>query len=187
MLPHEPEIPPAPEVPANATSAPSRSRSHPAVYVNPEKITAPTSISGPSFLGLNAEPQSEGEYLLEDDSSSRGGLRTLVLLAILAAILGLIFVQWRSSYRANPRPQPAKPAPSDYQPQGGNRPPAKPATPGTAQNGNPAQSPATKNPDTTTPQQNADKAGTDSKAEIDSDAAKANKSASSTTGKPTAR
>src|SRR5947209_1372508 len=119
-LPSGSEIPPAPEAPA---SVPSRSRTQSGtIYMNPEKITSTTSIGGPSFLGLNSEPLSEGEYLLEDDSSSRGGLRTLVLLAILAAILGLIFVQWRSSYRANPRPQPAKPAPSDYQPQGGNRP-----------------------------------------------------------------
>src|SRR5436305_3357155 len=169
-LPSGPEIPPAPEAPA---SVPSRSRTQSGtIYMNPEKITSTTSIGGPSFLGLNSEPLSEGEYLLEDDSSSRGGLRTLVLLAILAAILGLIFVQWRSSYRANPRPQPAKPAPSDYQPQGDNHSPAKPPSPSTAQNPPPAA--AAKNPDTTAPQQNAAKTQTDRTAEIDSDATKEN-------------
>jgi len=188
-LPREPEIPPAPDVPAKAASVASvlsRGRTQSGtIYMNPEKITSSTSIGGPSFLGLNSEPLSEGEYLLEDDSSSRGGLRTLVLLAILAAILGLIFVQWRSSYRANPRPQPAKPAPSDYQPQGDNRPPAKPATPGTAQNSNPPQSSATKNPDTA-PKQNVSETQNDRTAEAASDAAKENKSASSVNGKSSA-
>ena len=62
-------------------------------------------ISGPSFLGLNSQPEDGGEYLLEDEPS-RGGLRKLVLLVILAAILGLVFVQWRSSFKASPKPAP---------------------------------------------------------------------------------
>jgi hypothetical protein len=73
-------------------------------------------ISGPSFLGLNSQPEANGEYLLEDEPS-RGGLRKLVLLVILAAILGLVFVQWRSSFRANPKPAPSAPAEPAASPQ----------------------------------------------------------------------
>ena len=83
-------------------------------------------ISGPSFLGLNSQPDNnEGvEYLLEDEPSG-SGLRKLLLLVILAAILGLLFVQWRSSLRANPKPPaPAKSDPSTpaNAPQGNNQP-----------------------------------------------------------------
>jgi uncharacterized OB-fold protein len=69
-------------------------------------------ISGPSFLGLGSQGESSGaEYLLEDEPS-RGGLRKLLLLVIIAAILGLIFVQWRSSFKASPKNSPAKPVPA---------------------------------------------------------------------------
>ncbi|HEV3317797.1 MAG TPA: zinc ribbon domain-containing protein [Candidatus Angelobacter sp.] len=83
-----------------------------------------STIGGPSFLGLNSEPQNEGEYLLEDESSSRSGLRKLVLLVVLLAIAGLIFVQWRASYHANPKSlEPPKPAPATVpRPQGKNLP-----------------------------------------------------------------
>ncbi|HEV8494638.1 MAG TPA: zinc ribbon domain-containing protein [Candidatus Angelobacter sp.] len=82
-------------------------------------------ISGPSFLGLNAEPESTGgaEYLLEDEPSG-GGLRKLVLLLIIAAIAALLYVQWRSSFKANPKPAPTKAEPSTPAPgpQGSNMP-----------------------------------------------------------------
>ncbi|HEY2114754.1 MAG TPA: zinc-ribbon domain-containing protein [Candidatus Angelobacter sp.] len=82
-------------------------------------------ISGPSFLGLNAQPGSDGdvEYLLEDEPSG-GGLRKLILLLIIAAIAGLLFVQWRSSFKANPKPAPTKVEPSTPAPgpQGSNVP-----------------------------------------------------------------
>jgi hypothetical protein len=83
-------------------------------------------ISGPSFLGLNSQPDNnEGvEYLLEDEPSG-GGLRKLLLLLVLAAILGLLFVQWRSSFKASPKPPaPAKSDPSTpaNAPQGNNQP-----------------------------------------------------------------
>ena len=71
-------------------------------------------ISGPSFLGLNSQPDNnEGvEYLLEDEPSG-SGLRKVLLLLVLAAILGLLFVQWRSSFKASPKPPaPAKSDPS---------------------------------------------------------------------------
>lgn len=80
-------------------------------------------ISGPSFLGLNSQPEGNVEYLLEDEPTG-GGLRKLVLFVILAAILGLLFVQWRSSFKANPKPAPAKTEPSTPAPgpQGSNQP-----------------------------------------------------------------
>jgi hypothetical protein len=82
-------------------------------------------ISGPSFLGLNSQVESsEGEYLLEEEPSG-GALRKLLLLVVLAAIIGLVFVQWRSSFKANPKPVPAKTDPSSGPapaPQGGNQP-----------------------------------------------------------------
>lgn len=84
-----------------------------------------TTIGGPSFLGLSSEPQGQGEYLLEDESSSRSGLRKLVLLVVLLAIIGLIFVQWRASYNANPKPlEPPRLEPATVpRPQGKNQPP----------------------------------------------------------------
>lgn len=77
-----------------------------------------TGIQGPSFLGLSDEPEDDTTYLLEDENSSHSGLRKLVLLVILAAIVGLIFVQYRSSLHANPKPA----EPSHSSPQGQNQP-----------------------------------------------------------------
>jgi Double zinc ribbon len=59
-------------------------------------------IRGPSFLGLSDDPDDDPGYLLEEEPRSRGGLRFLVLLVILAAIAGLIFLQYRSSLNAKP-------------------------------------------------------------------------------------
>lgn len=80
-----------------------------------------TGIQGPSFLGLSDEPEEDTTYLLEEDNSSHSGLRKLVLLVILAAIVGLIFVQYRSSLHVNPKPEP-----NHSSPQGQNQP--SPAT-----------------------------------------------------------
>jgi hypothetical protein len=82
-------------------------------------------ISGPSFLGLNSQPDNNNdvEYLLEDEPSGHG-LRKLLLLVVLAAILGLLFMQWRSSFKASPKPPaPAKSDPSTpaNAPQGSNQ------------------------------------------------------------------
>jgi hypothetical protein len=93
-----------------------------------ESRSAHSGVSGPSFLGLN-EPQGEGEYLLEEEKSSRRGLRALLLLVILAAIVGLIVVQWRSSLHANPKPfEQPNPEPARV-PQGKNQLPAIMKTP----------------------------------------------------------
>jgi hypothetical protein len=106
-------------------------------------------ISGPSFLGLNAQPEENGEYLLEDEPS-RGGLRKVLLLVIILAILGLIFVQWRSSFKASPKAVPSKAEPAST-PAGENRPPApadtgpsakEPAVSANANDGPPAKDPA---------------------------------------------
>jgi hypothetical protein len=98
-------------------------RSEPAISREEPRNSA--QISGPSFLGLNSQPEGDGEYLLEEEPS-RGGLRKLVLLVILAAILGLVFVQWRSSFKANSKPAPSAPAEPaaapQNKPQGNNQP-----------------------------------------------------------------
>lgn len=86
-------------------------------------------IHGPSFLGLSDETEEEGSYLMEDEQSSGSGLRKLVLLVILAAIVGLIFLQYRSSLHANPKAAPPSPtvAPQGQgQPQPSTAPPAAP-------------------------------------------------------------
>jgi len=101
-----------------------------------------STIGGPSFLGLSSDPHSDGEYLLEDESSSGSGLRRLVLLVVLLAIAGLIFVQWRASYHANPKSlEPPKPAPATVpRPQGKNQPlPANTEGNETAKNDLPAE------------------------------------------------
>ncbi len=106
---------PAREGPIHSEHAPPMFRS---------EVTEHHGIQGPSFLGLSDDPDHEAEYLLEDEGSSRGGLRKLVLVAILAAIIGLIFVQWRSSLHANPKhstPATTAPAPS---PQSGTQSPS---------------------------------------------------------------
>jgi hypothetical protein len=101
---------------------PAGPRQEPAIFRNEPPGGA--HVSGPSFLGLNSQPEGDGEYLLEDEPTG-SGLRKLVLLVILAAILGLIFVQWRSSFRANPKPAPTKAEPTaSPAPQGSSQPPA---------------------------------------------------------------
>jgi hypothetical protein len=84
----------------------------PAIFRNEPPRAA--GVSGPSFLGLGDEPENPGEYLLDDEASSGSMLRRLVLIAILAAIAGLVFVGWRSSSRANPKP--ASPPPTQASP-----------------------------------------------------------------------
>lgn len=83
-------------------------------------------VSGPSFLGLN-EPDAGAEYLLEDERSPHRGLRAFLLLVVLAAIVGLIFVQYRSSQKANPKsPSLPNPGPATVpRSEGKNRPPGQ--------------------------------------------------------------
>lgn len=116
--------------PAIFRNEPSRNEGVRAEAISDEGIRKESSnsgrISGPSFLGLNSQPDNnEGvEYLLEDEPSGVG-LRKVLLLLVLAAILGLLFVQWRSSFKASPKPPaPAKSDPSTpaNAPQGNNQP-----------------------------------------------------------------
>jgi hypothetical protein len=84
---------------------------------------------GPSFLGLGNDPENEGEYLLEDESGSGAGLRRLILLVVLAAIVGLIFMQWRSSLKANPKTPELSPSAAPAR-QGNSTAPISPSPPG---------------------------------------------------------
>src|SRR5215471_10104667 len=60
---------------------------------------APATITGPSFLGLSDDQRDRADYLLEEDEGSSGGvLRKLVMLAVLAAVGGLVFMQWRAGF-----------------------------------------------------------------------------------------
>lgn len=105
-------------------------RSEPAIFHDESADTANRPhISGPSFLGLNSQPEEgSGEYLLEDEPS-RGGLRKLILLLIIAAIVGLAFIQWKSGFKASPKPAPAQTEPSPATaPQGNNQPPVPTST-----------------------------------------------------------
>jgi hypothetical protein len=125
-------------------------RAQPPAAVHREQRSS--TIGGPSFLGLSSDPQGDGEYLLEDESSG-SGLRRLVLLVVLLAIAGLIFVQWRASYHANPKSlEPPKPQPATVpRPQGMNGPsPANAKTTENAKNGTPAGSDAKTDPEAKT-------------------------------------
>lgn len=140
-----------PETAANATEQPvsaaresvsgvSRHSSAPAPVYRDEPVERLTierseksGIHGPSFLGLSDETEEDGSYLMEDEQSSGSGLRKLVLLVILAAIVGLIFLQYRSSLHANPKAPPPQPSPT-VAPQGQGQPStAPPATPDQSQ------------------------------------------------------
>lgn len=113
------ERPPAPRQREEAAKE-TRPREEPAAFFKTEHQDR--GIHGPSFLGLNDAPEAEGTYLLEEEEPSRRGLRTLVLLAVLAAIVGLIFVQWRSGFKASPKPQQTPQAePAPQKPQGANQ------------------------------------------------------------------
>jgi hypothetical protein len=133
-----PEPMPRKVEPAIFKNEPARSETLRAEPLRTSSLPAQTSrndlgngrnISGPSFLGLNSQHDagSGAEYLLEDEPTG-GGLRKLLLLVIIVAILGLVFVQWRSSFKASPKPAKTDPttAPSPA-PQGANDPPS--ATP----------------------------------------------------------
>jgi hypothetical protein len=119
-----------------------------------------SNISGPSFLGLNSQQSgNDVEYLLEDEPTG-GGLRKFILLLILAAIVGLVFVQWRSSLKANPKSAPAKtdPAVPGTAPQGDGQPPSSSTTtPSTDDATKTAGASATSDPDAVAASESKDK------------------------------
>jgi hypothetical protein len=127
---------PTPEVASRTTTATAKSpvpkpeprvvlprREEPSIFQ--DQPADESRISGPSFLGLGTDSGGEADYLLEDEPTG-GGLRKLVLVVIVMAILGLIFAQWRSSLKANPKPTPQKtePAATPVPPQANNEPPS---------------------------------------------------------------
>jgi hypothetical protein len=57
----------------------------------------PTTIRGPSFLGLS-DDTGYGDYLLDEEGSSGSVLRSLVLVAVLAALGGLVYLQWQAGF-----------------------------------------------------------------------------------------
>jgi hypothetical protein len=105
----EPAAAVAAAMPAGEAELKARPKTNAAIFRDepPAPPAPPASVprvSGPSFLGLSDEPNDEAQYLLDDDGSSGGVLRKLVLIAILAAIAGLVFVGWRSgTFRAFPK------------------------------------------------------------------------------------
>jgi hypothetical protein len=118
-----------------------------------------SNISGPSFLGLNSQQSgNDVEYLLEDEPTG-GGLRKFILLLILAAIVGLAFVQWRSSLKANPKPAPAKtdPAVPGTAPQGDSQPPSSSITTPATDDASKTAAAATSDPDAVAASESKDK------------------------------
>ena len=117
------QVSPARVAPATAVAAAPASPAAPAAPAVDEPISHPKAsaaifkeepatvvpppvprVSGPSFLGLGDDPNADASYLLEDERNSRGILRKLVLIAILAAIAGLVFAGWRSgTFKAFPK------------------------------------------------------------------------------------
>lgn len=187
---------PAPKRPIDAPPLAAR-RTEPGIFRNESdrKIDNGATIGGPSFLGLGSQTQSNDvEYLLEDEPRG-GGLRKLVLLALILAIAGLVFVQWRSSLKANPKPVPAKIDPATAPvttPQGDNQPgnssAAAPSTDDPKKDDSTTSDPsavsADGSKDTKTEDKNTDEKPADPKAELSAPAAdtdSADKSAAAAT------
>ncbi|HLY99256.1 MAG TPA: zinc ribbon domain-containing protein [Candidatus Angelobacter sp.] len=120
----------AAQVSAKPALAQQRSRREP--ELSSERVHT-TSIGGPSFLGLNEESSRNATYLLEDEQASRGGVRKVLLLLFLLAILGLIYFQWRSSQADGKVPEIPKADPATVPtPRGASRVPT-PVPPAAAQ------------------------------------------------------
>ena len=83
--PARPDVYPQPPKPdAYPPPQPQRPESPPPSKV-PE-FSASRSISGPSFLGLDAAPSAEGSYLLEDEPGAGRGRVALLLLVAVGAV-----------------------------------------------------------------------------------------------------
>ncbi len=109
-------VEPNPELLAPPPAEDTLPRPHAAIFRSSSgngKPAQPSTISGPSFLGLSDGSGSSGDYLLEEEKSSGGMVRTLVFLTVLVALVGLAAFEWRSSLRASQRaPEPSRAAPA---------------------------------------------------------------------------
>jgi hypothetical protein len=73
-------------------------------------------VSGPSFLGLADSSPGNADYLLEEESHN--GWRKWAVLLLLVLIGVLVYLQWKTNWRA----QPASPPPSQNAPSPANQP-----------------------------------------------------------------
>src|SRR5262249_50114049 len=109
-------VEPNPELPAAPPAVETLPRPHAAIFRSSSgngKPAQPSTISGPSFLGLSDGSGSSGDYLLEEEKSSGGMVRTLVFLVVLAGVVGLAVFEWRSNLHAGQRaPEPPKAVPA---------------------------------------------------------------------------
>lgn len=60
------------------------------------RIDEPTTISGPSFLGLTGSDSDENSYLLEDDQPRSGARWALFFLVAIAIFVGIGYMEWNS-------------------------------------------------------------------------------------------
>ena len=67
----------------------------PPVTREPARESAPTTISGPSFLGLGEDRTRSLDYLLEDDEPRPSPGRMYLALILLIASAGLLVWHWR--------------------------------------------------------------------------------------------
>src|SRR5207248_5044669 len=73
-------LPPDGGTPVSAgRSSSHRGQSQAVATLRDSERTSPIPmVGGPSFLGLSSDPQRDGEHLLDEERSSRGGPRRLV-------------------------------------------------------------------------------------------------------------
>lgn len=167
-LRHDPSHPEVRESPVREASL-RDSAARDTSFNRTEPKSGGTQITGPSFLGIGNDSESEGEYLLEDESGSGAGIRRLILLVVLAAIVGLIFMQWRSNLKANPKTPELSPSSAPAR-QGQVTVPSSPAAPGknlSGQETNAASEPGTVSA-------NSRKAANESNRDIDASATSKN-------------
>lgn len=111
------ETPVRPEMPVRSEQSPRRPISPSArpAFIYDHTPVASESVSGPSFLGLDAP--TDPSYLL-DEEPRRGHARAYLLLLFLAAVVVLAGLQWRSMkgegipnpFASTPAAQPSQPA-----------------------------------------------------------------------------
>jgi TPR repeat protein len=86
---------------AGVASPERRAHLQPDEAVSPDDRDDRVGIGGPSFLGLSSDSEDSEDYLFDDERPSIG-LRSVLVLLIVAVIAGLVFVQWKASHKAAP-------------------------------------------------------------------------------------